>query len=101
VSEPVAPLEVEFCRDFVVDGHRVGAEVIAHGLEHQDGNVAVARVIRGKPAVTLWMNTCDAAEELGADHVNYRNPVLVSRLRRVLADGNDVPVVGSGKERAR
>jgi hypothetical protein len=74
VSEPTPPCEVEFLQNVYVDGDCVGSDLIALGLEPDGGNVVVPRTIGGKPAVTIWLHVCDAAEELEADHVNYRNP---------------------------
>lgn len=100
-EQPVPPREVEFWRDAYVGGDRVASEVIATGLEAQCGNVVVPRVLGRKAVVTLWLNVVDAAEDLGADHINYRCPVPVMRARRDLASGNTTPAVGQGKEQAR
>jgi len=101
MTAPVPPREVEFWRDDDVNGHRVGSTVIATGLEPHGGNVVVPRVIRGKPAVTVWLNVCDAAEALGADHINYRNPIVVAKARKILAGDTTAPVVGGEQEQAR
>ena len=100
VNDPVPPREVEFLLDDDVDGHRVGSVVIATGLESIGGNVVLPRVIHGKPALTVWLDVCDAAEALGADHINYRNSVVVAKARKILTGDNTAPVVGREQEQA-
>jgi hypothetical protein len=94
-----APDLLAFVRDGVDEPNFVGWDHIADGLRTADGQVTVPRVIRGKPAVTIWFNEDDAASDLRADYViPYGQPRLVRR--NSLADDSSGPAsaVGDGEQ---